>query len=107
MRSEADIAGLLLSPLVDALTLIVIQLVYILIAIAFYAVRLVTVLRNVEQWLASKQRLFFRTLTVLTSCCSPINIGTRTNDQVRQHQGQEGSVEQSPVLWHRSRCTDR
>jgi hypothetical protein len=62
-----------------------IQLVLFLIAIAFSAVRLVTVLRNVEQWLASKQRLFF--LTALTSYCLPINVGTRTNDQVRHAQG--------------------
>jgi hypothetical protein len=48
MRSKADIAGLLLS-LVDAFTLIMIQLVLFLIAIAFCAVRLTTVLRNVGQ----------------------------------------------------------
>jgi hypothetical protein len=64
---EADIAELLLS-LVDAFTLIMIQLVLFLIAIDFYAVRLTTVLRNVEQWLTNKQRSFFRTPTSLTSC---------------------------------------
>ena len=48
MRSETDIAGLLLS-LVDAFTLIMIQLVLFLIAIAFYVVRIAAVLRNVGQ----------------------------------------------------------
>jgi hypothetical protein len=58
-----------------------IQLVLFLIAIAFYAVRIAAVLRNVEQWLASKQRLFFRTLA-LTSCCLPIRLGIWTAPRV-------------------------
>ena len=106
MRSNADIAGLLLS-LVDAVTLINIQLVLFLIAIAFYAVRIAAVLRNVEQWLASKQKLFFRTLASLTSCCLPINLGTWTSDQGQHRQSQESGVEQSPTRWHRSRRSDR
>jgi hypothetical protein len=76
-----------------------IQLVLFHIAITFSAVRIAAVFRNVKQWLASKQKLFFRRL-VLTSCCFSINLGTRTIDPARQHQGQEGGVEQSPIVWH-------
>jgi hypothetical protein len=61
MSSKADIAGLLLS-LVDAFTLIMIQLVLFLIAIAFSAVRLSAVLRKMSSngWRASKDYSFER-----------------------------------------------
>jgi hypothetical protein len=61
MRSKADIAGLLLS-LVDAFTLILIQLMLFLIAIAYYTVRLSAVLRKMSNngWRASKDHSFER-----------------------------------------------